>query len=102
MNTASILIKTDPAVKARAQKTAKNLGISLTSVINGYLRHFIQVKSITFIDEEVPNERTLKLLKESEEDYKNGRFITFKSWEEEKAYLEKEIEDEKRKKSTAH
>ncbi len=48
MNTAAILIKIDPQVKAKAQKTAEKMGLSLTSVINRYLEHFISVEKITF------------------------------------------------------
>jgi addiction module RelB/DinJ family antitoxin len=74
MNTASILIKTDPKLKKEAQLTADKMGISLTSVINRYLRHFIQTKSITFTaNDEMLNAQTIKALKESENDIKAGR-----------------------------
>ena len=98
MNTASILIKTDPKVKEKAQKAAQEMGISLTSVINRYLKHFIQTKSITFrTDEETPTQYMIDSLRKSEEDVKAGRVISFKSVEDELAYLDKEIEDERRK-----
>ena len=68
MNTASILIKTDPKLKKAAQKTADEMGISLTSVINRYLKHFIPTKTITFnANEELPSENILEGLKEAEE-----------------------------------
>jgi antitoxin component of RelBE/YafQ-DinJ toxin-antitoxin module len=38
MNTASIFIKTDPQVKKEAQKTAKELGLSLSAVVTGLLK----------------------------------------------------------------
>ena len=100
MNTASILIKTDPKIKAKAQKTAQNMGISLTSVINRYLRHFIQTKAITFTDDEVPTQYMLDSLKKSEEDVKAGRVISFKTGKDALAYLDKEIEDERRERSS--
>lgn len=100
MNTVSILIKTDQKVKEEAQKTAEKMGISLTSVINRYLKHFIQTKSITFsADEEVPSQYMIDSLKESEEDYKAGRFIAFENPGEELAYLDKIIEDARQKQS---
>lgn len=101
MNTASILIKTDPQVKKKAQKTAEKMGISLTSVINRYLKHFIQTKSITFtIDDEVPTQYMINSLKQAEEDIENGRAILFENPADELAYLDKLIKDEKQKQST--
>src|SRR5437868_5938086 len=101
MRTASILIKTDPQIKARAQKTAQMMGLNLTSVINRYLKHFIETKTITFrVDDEIPNAKTAKLLKESEEDVQAGRVIAFNSKREELDFLDREIADERRKKSS--
>jgi addiction module RelB/DinJ family antitoxin len=102
MDTASILIKTDPKLKKAAQQTADEMGISLTSVINRYLKHFIQTKSITFTaHEEHPTAFFDDGLKEAEEDIKAGRVISFKNSDEVLAYLDKEIEDEK-KRTTSH
>lgn len=101
MNTASILVKTDPKLKEKAQKTAEEMGISLTSVINHYLKHFIQTKSITFtVDEEVPTEYMIQSLQQSEEDYKTGRVIAFESGQDALAYLDQEINNEKRQASS--
>lgn len=98
MNTASILIKTDPQIKVRAQKTAQMLGLSLTSIINHYLKHFINTKTIAFnTDEERPSQYLIDALKKSEADVKAGRVITFKNAKEEFDYLDKEIADEKRR-----
>ena len=89
MNTASILIKTDPKVKESAQKTAEEMGISLTSVINRYLKHFIQTKSITFTaNEEIPNQYMIDSLRESEEDYKAGRIVSFENGKDTLSYLD--------------
>ena len=101
MNTASILIKTDPKLKDKAQKTAEEMGISLTSVINRYLRHFTQTKSITFTaQDEVPSQYMADSLKQSEEDYKTGRVSKFKTGKEALDYLDREIDDEKHKNSS--
>ena len=93
MNTASILIKIDPQIKAKAQKTAGEMGLSLTSVINHYLKHFIAAKTITFgiVDEEIPNARTRAILKKAEENLKKGNHSPiFKTGEEAVAWLEKQ------------
>src|SRR5687767_10202826 len=58
MNSAVINLKTDPKVKEEAQKTAGKLGISLSSILNAYLRQFVKTKSIAFSAkelDEVPN-----------------------------------------------
>lgn len=100
MNTASILIKIDPQVKAKAQKVASEMGISLTSVINRYLKHFIETRSITFaVDEAIPTQYMIDTLKQSEEDIRAGRVISFNNPEDELAYLDREIKNERRKRS---
>lgn len=73
MNSAVINIKTDPKIKAKAQKIAAQVGLSLSSVINGYLRKFIKEKQVDFYADEVPNAYLKKLLRQSEEDAKKGR-----------------------------
>ena len=74
MNTASILIKTDPQIKVNAQKTAEKMGLSLTSIINRYLKHFISTESITFSTrDEEPSQYLLQSLQKSDEDIKKGR-----------------------------
>lgn len=90
MNTTSILVKTDPKLKEEAQKAAEEMGISLTSVINRYLKHFVQTKTITFTaNDEVPNAQTIKALKASEEDIKAGRVSpAFKNAEDAIKWLE--------------
>lgn len=97
MNMASILVKTDPKVKEEAQKTAQEMGISLTSVINRYLKHFITTKSITFTaQDEVPTQYMINSLKQSEEDYQKGRVISFDGAKDVVSYLDTLIKDVKR------
>lgn len=74
MNTASVLIKIDPQVKAKAQKTAEKMGLSLTSVISRYLKHFITTESITFnVRDEIPNEYFKRTLAKAEKNWKEGK-----------------------------
>ncbi len=75
MNTATIFIKTEPRVKKEAQKTAEELGFSLSSILNAFLRQLVKTKTINFSAkelDEVPNARTRAILKQAEEDLKNG------------------------------
>ena len=79
MNTATIFIKTEPRIKEEAQKTAEELGFSLSSILNAYLRRFVKTKTIHFsvkeldVLEEIPDARTRTLLKQAEKDRKAGK-----------------------------
>ena len=53
MNTASIFIKTEPKIKEEAKKTAEELGFSLSSILNAFLRQFVKTKTITFSTKEL-------------------------------------------------
>ncbi len=94
MNTASILIKTDIKVKQEAQRTAKEMGLSLSAVVTRLLKEYIKYKTITFRTkelEEIPNARTRALLKQAQEDRKAGRASpVFDSAEDAIAWLHKQ------------
>ena len=81
MKTAVINIKIEPKIKEQARKVAADLGFSLSTLINSYLRYFIKAKAVHFGTEvkEEPSEYLLKALKESREDYKNGDYFSFKN-----------------------
>lgn len=73
MNTAVVNVKVNPKVKREAKKVAEKLGLSLSSLINGYLRHLIKTKTVTFSLKEEPSEYMIQALKESKADIKAGR-----------------------------
>lgn len=73
MNKTIINIKTDKELKERAQKTAKELGLPLGTIINAYLRDFIREKRVVFSINPVLNARTRKILEEIDKDIKNNR-----------------------------
>ncbi len=75
MNTAVIITKTDPVVKKRAQEVAKEIGVSLSSLINAYLRQIIKTKTVTFSarPQEEPSEYLIKTIKQAEKNYKEGK-----------------------------
>ncbi|EKD85343.1 MAG: hypothetical protein ACD_38C00038G0007 [uncultured bacterium] len=98
MNTAVINIKINPQVKKDAQKVAGKLGLSLSSLINGYLRQLIKTKTVTFSLREEPSEYMIQALKESRKDIKAGRVISFKKPNDALDYLDKIIADEKKSK----
>ncbi len=43
-----LIVKTDKEVKAQAQKTAKELGLPLSTLINAYLKQFIATQEAHF------------------------------------------------------
>jgi addiction module RelB/DinJ family antitoxin len=96
MNTTSIHIKIEPVIKEQAQKTAEELGLSLSAVMKALLKQFIRTKHLSISIGEIPNEYLRQSLKQSEEDIKAGRVISFESGKDALDYLAKEIENEKR------
>lgn len=100
MSTAVINIRVRADVKKQAQRVARELGMSLSAIMNGFLKNLVKTKTIIFSASEEPTKYLLKALKESKKDIKAGRVISFKTLNEEFSYLDKLIaNDRKRKKS---
>lgn len=72
MNTAIVNIKIESALKEKAQKLASDMGLTLTAVINRYLKDFVATKKITFYEEQ-PSTYLIKAIKKSEKDIKEGK-----------------------------
>lgn len=71
MSYAVVTTKVDPTVKKEAQETAEALGMPLSVVIKAFLKQFIRTKTVTFsVEDEIPNERTLAIMKQAEENLK--------------------------------
>ena len=105
MNTTSLHIKIEPKIKEQAQKTADELGLSLSAVMKALLKQFIRTKRLSIgITEkpEIPNEYLRKSLKQSEEDIKAGRVISFKTPDDAIAYVSSLIENDKNRTSPTH
>ncbi len=97
MRTTVINIKTDPKVKAGAKKVASQLGFSLSSLINGYLKQLIKTKTVYFrLSEEQPSEYLIQALRESEEDRRAGRYKSFAAADEALGYIDKIIDEHKK------
>lgn len=97
MQTAVINIRVEPETKRKAQRITKDLGLTLSAVIEGFLKHLIRSKTVFFSLKEEPTEYLLQTLKESKEDIKAGRVISFDTWEKEKSYLNKLIAHDKKR-----
>jgi addiction module RelB/DinJ family antitoxin len=90
MNTASVLFRTDPEIKTKAQKTANELGISLSVILNGFLREFIKTKTITFTTEEFTPYAKAELKKAMGDLAAGKASPTFNSAKESIEWLEKQ------------
>lgn len=75
MNNAVITLKTNSVLKSKAQKIADELGFSLSSLINAYLKNLVRNKSVYFnlADESHPSKFMIKGLSESRAETKAGR-----------------------------
>ena len=89
MNTV-IHIKADKEVKENAQRAARELGLSLSDIINASLRNFIRTREIIFSSVPQMTPELERLLGRVEKDIKGGRNLspTFKSAQEAIDYLE--------------
>lgn len=99
MNTAVINIKIEPDIKKKAQQIAGDLGFSLSSLINGYLKQLIRSKRVNFSLSEEPSDYLIQTLKESKEDIKAGRVISFKNSQDALGYLDEMIAHDQRTKN---
>lgn len=92
MNTV-IHIKANKEVKENAQKAAKDLGLTLTDVINASLRNFIRTREVIFSDIPQMTPELEKRLEKVEDDIKHNRNLSpeFKTAAEAISYLEKQL-----------
>lgn len=75
MNTV-INIKTKKDLKQKAQKTAGDLGLSLSAVINAYLRQFVRNKAVYFSLAPTMTPELENLLGKIEYDIQRGKNIS--------------------------
>ena len=73
MNTAVINIKTEPELKYQSQEVAKQFGVSLSGLINAYLKQLVRTKKVEFTLEEIPTENLRQLLTLAKEEIKEGK-----------------------------
>ncbi len=73
MNTAVINIKVEPSTKKKAQKVARDMGVSLSSLLNAHLKEIIKTKRVKLNANEEPSEYLIKSIKQSEKDAKKGK-----------------------------
>ena len=94
MDTAAIYIKTEAEVKIKATRVAKELGFSLSSLINTWLKQLIKTKNVSFSANAKPSPYLIESLKKSEEDIKAGRVLSFDTGEKAVKYFQSLEENE--------
>lgn len=78
MNSAVLTVKTDKKIKKQAMEIADNLGFSLSSLINAYLRSLVKNKIVYFSGrEEEPSEYLIEAINEAEKERKKGNYYSF-------------------------
>lgn len=97
MNTAVVNVKVNPQVKKEAQKVAAELGLTLSALVNGYLKQLIRNKTVVFsFQEEESSDYLLESLRASKEDIKAGRVITFRESKGALNYIDEMIVNEQK------
>lgn len=76
MSKISINIKADKKVKEEAQKTARSLGMSLSTVINAYLNQFIRTKEVHFYLEGELKPQVKRRLDQLEKEARAGKNLS--------------------------
>ena len=97
MNTAVINIKVQPDIKRETVMLANEFGLSLSAFINVLIRKALRTRTVTLSVREEPSEFLIKALKESGEDIKRGRVISFDDGKDALKYLDKMIDNERNK-----
>ncbi|MBI3627033.1 hypothetical protein HY224_03235 [Candidatus Uhrbacteria bacterium] len=72
----TIILKADKAVKESAQRTAKDLGLTLSAVINASLKQFVRSREVYFSAAPKMTPELEKLVRQAGQDYKNKRNIS--------------------------
>lgn len=72
MNVTSIHVKVESNIKMQAQKTAEELGLSLSAVMKALLRQFIRTQRLSVGVGEKPSAYMIEALKKSNKEYKEG------------------------------
>ena len=73
MNTAIINIKTDKNLKTEIQKLANELGISVSALINSYLKQVVRSQKVIFTTDEKPSKYLIEAIQQARRERKEGK-----------------------------
>lgn len=98
MNGAVINVRVEPQIKIQAHDVAEELGLSLSGLVNAFLKQLVRTRAISFKVSEEPSDYLIETIKKSEDDIKTGNVTSFYSGEDALKYLDKLIAHDRRKK----
>ncbi|MBI2051980.1 type II toxin-antitoxin system RelB/DinJ family antitoxin [Candidatus Roizmanbacteria bacterium] len=91
MNTAVINIKTEKKLKKQVQGIASDLGVSLSALINVYLRQLVRTRRLELDLGEEPSNYLRSVIRKANENYRKGKTSpAFRTGEEAVKWLEKQ------------
>ncbi len=73
MNTSVINIKTDKNLKKDIQELASDLGISVTALINGYLKQVVRSQKVIFTTDEKPSKYLIEAIRQARSERKKSK-----------------------------
>lgn len=89
MSSTIINIKTDQELKKEAQKIVSDLGLSLSGVINGFLKQLVRDRAVVFtLNESAPSSYLLESIKTAKQNQKDDNFHSFKNNKEALSFLD--------------
>lgn len=92
MDTAVINIRTQVDVKEQLRQVAGELGLTVTGLLNGLIRQVIRTKRVELVsDNEAPSPYLIKMIQQSEAEYKSGNYYSFKNPKEAIEFLDKAL-----------
>lgn len=91
MNTAVINIKTEKALKKQVQSIASDLGLSLSALINVYLKQLVRTRKVELDLGEEPSNYLKSIIKQAEVNYRKGKASpAFRTGKDAVKWLEKQ------------
>ena len=87
MSTTMISVKIEKELKENASKIAKDLGFSLSAIINASLKKLVREKKVEFDLEPEYNPEFVKEVLEAEKDYKNKDYVVLNSKKDRKNFF---------------
>lgn len=96
MKTTMINIKADSKVKEEVQSILEEMGLSLSGVINAFLKNLIRTREVRFTAGNKMTPYLERVIEESERDFKEGKLGKPMALEEALNYLDKVSESKKK------
>ncbi len=72
----TITIKTNSSLRQEAKRIAEELGITLTAVVNAFLRQFVRERKFSVSASAMPTKRKIAILEKISREMDEGRGIT--------------------------